>query len=67
MSKHAVSFLINTLLVDPDLWERFAASPVDVLIDLRLSADIELGLEDVGPLLRAGHEILTAETGPRIH
>jgi hypothetical protein len=51
MSHQAVSFVIHTLLTNQDLRDRFAMSPLDVLVDLHLSTDIELTLDEVEALV----------------
>ena len=57
MSQHSVSFVIHALLTDQDLRERFAMSPMDVLVDLHLTADIELTLHEVEALVRASRDV----------
>ena len=70
MSQQAVSFVIHTLLTDQDLRNRFALSPIEVLVDLHLSADIELTLEEVEALARASPDVWRSTAGlthARIH
>ena len=57
MSPHSVSFIIHALLTDQTLRDRFAMSPMDVLVDLHLSADIELTLDEVEALIRASRDV----------
>jgi hypothetical protein len=57
MSQHSVSFVIHALLTDQNLRDRFAMSPIDVLVDLHLSADIELTLDEVEALVRASRDV----------
>jgi hypothetical protein len=57
MSQQAVSFVIHTLLTDQDFWTRFALSPMEVLVDLLLSADIDLTLDEVQALVRASPDV----------
>ena len=65
MSQHSVSFIIHALLTDQKLRDRFAMSPMDVLVDLHLSADIELTLDEVEVLIRASRDVVL--TGPLTH
>ena len=57
MSQHSVSFIIHALLTDQSLRDRFAMSPMDVFVDLQLSADIELTLDEVEALVRACRDV----------
>ncbi len=57
MSQHSVSFVIHALLTDQNLRDQFAMSPMDVLVDLHLSADIELTLDEVAALVRASRDV----------
>jgi hypothetical protein len=70
MSQQAVSFVIHALLADQDLRDRFAMSPMKVLVDLHLSADIELTLDEVEALVQAGPDVwrsIGRLTRTRIH
>ena len=66
MSQHAVSLVIRALLVSEDLRDRFAMSPMEVLVDLHLSADIDLTLDEVAALVQASPDIRRS-TGDAIH
>ena len=57
MSQHSVSFIIHALLTDQTLRDQFAMSPMDVLVDLHLSADIELTLDEVEALVGASRDV----------
>jgi hypothetical protein len=57
MSQQAVSFVIHTLLTNQEFRSRFVLSPMDVLVDLHLSADIELTLDEVEALVRASPDV----------
>jgi hypothetical protein len=57
MSQHSVSLVIHALLTDQNLRDRFAMSPMDVLVDLQLAADIELTLDEVEALVRASRDV----------
>jgi hypothetical protein len=57
MSHQAVSFVIHALLTDQNLRDRFAMSPMEVLVHLQLSADIELTLDEAEALVRASREV----------
>jgi hypothetical protein len=57
MSQHSVSYIIHALLTDQNLRDRFAMSPIDVLVDLHLSANIELTLDEVEALVRASRDV----------
>jgi len=63
MSQQAVSFVINTLLTNPDLRDQFAMSPLEVLVDLHLSADIELTLDEVEALVLASPDLWRSTAG----
>ena len=70
MAQQAVSFVIHVLLTDQHLWDRFAVSPMEVLVDLHLSADIELTRDEIEALVLAGPAIWcsTGRLAPiRIH
>ena len=54
MAQQAVSFVIHVLLTDRHLRDRFAVSPMEVLVDLHLSADIELTRDEIEALVLAG-------------
>ena len=64
MSKRGVSDVIHTLLTDQSLRDRFAESPIDVLVDLHFSADIELTLAEVEALVRARPDVWRSPSGP---
>jgi hypothetical protein len=64
MSKRGVSVVIDTLLTDQNLRDRFAESPMDVLADLHFSAGIELTLAEVEALARAGPDVWRSTAGP---
>jgi hypothetical protein len=66
MSQHAVSLVIHALLVSQDLRDRFGISPMEVLVDLHLSTDIELTLDEVEALVQASSDIWRS-TGGAIH
>ena len=66
MSHHAVSLVIHALLVSQDLRDRFAIAPMQVLVDLHLSTEIELTLDEVEALVQASPDIWRS-TGPAIH
>jgi hypothetical protein len=57
MSRQAVSFVIHALLTDQNLRDRFALSPIDVLVHLLFSADINLTLGEAEALVRSGREV----------
>ena len=57
MALQAVSSVIHVLLTDQHLRDRFAVSPMEVLVDLHLSADIELTRDEMDALIRAGRAI----------
>ena len=57
MSQQAVTFVIHTLLTNQDLRDRFAMSPMEVLVDLHLLAGIELTLDEVEALVRANPDV----------
>jgi hypothetical protein len=57
MPQDAVSFVIHALLTDQNLRDRFAMSPMEVLVDLHLSADIELTLDELEALVRASRDV----------
>ena len=63
MSQQAVSFVIHTLLTDQEFQSRFALSPMEVLADLHLSADIELTLDEVQALVRASPDVWRSTAG----
>jgi hypothetical protein len=63
MSQQAVSFVIHTLLTDQDFWNRFALSPMEVLVALLLSADIELTQDEVEALVRASPDVWRSIAG----
>jgi hypothetical protein len=63
MSQQAVSFVIHTLLTDQDLRNRFALSPMEVLVDLHLSGDIELTLDEVEALVRVSPDVWRSIAG----
>jgi hypothetical protein len=63
MSQRAVSFVIHTLLADQDLRARFAISPMEVLVNLHLSTDIELTPDEVEALVRASSDLWRSTTG----
>lgn len=70
MSQQAVSFVIHALLADRDLRDRFAMSPMEVLVDLHLSADIELTVDEVEALVQASPDAwrpIGGLTRARIH
>ena len=70
MSQHSVSFVIHALLTDENLRDRFATSPMEVLVDLHLSTDIELTLDEVEALVRASRDVWRATgrlTHARVH
>jgi hypothetical protein len=70
MSQRAVSFIIHTLLTDQGLRDRFARSPLEVVVDLHLSADIELTLDEVEALARTSPDVWGSNgtvTDARIH
>lgn len=70
MSQQALSFVIHALLTDQDLRARFAMSPLEVLVDLHLVADIELTPTEVEALVGAGPEAWRSTGGltrARIH
>ena len=66
MSQHSVSLVIHALLTDQNLRDRFAMSPLDVLVDLHLSADIGLTPDEVDALVRASRDVWRA-TGRLTH
>ena len=57
MAQEAVSFVIHVLLTDQHIRDRFAVSPMEVLVDLHLSADIELTRDEMEALVLAGSAI----------
>jgi hypothetical protein len=57
MSQHSVRFVIHALLTDQHLRDRFATSPLDLLVDLHLLADIELTLDEVEALVGASPDV----------
>ncbi len=68
MSQHAVSFVIHTLLTDRDLCDRFAMSPIEVLMGLYLSADIEFTLDEVEGLVQASPDVWRSTLAqPTVH
>ena len=70
MSQQAVSFVIHALLTDQDFQARFATSPMEVLVDLHLCADIELTLAEVEALVRVSPDVwrpMGGLTRARIH
>jgi hypothetical protein len=70
MSQQAVSFVIHALVADRDLRDRFVMSPMKVLVDLHLSADIELTLDEVEALVQASPDVwrpIRGLTRARIH
>ena len=70
MSQQAVNFVIHALLADRDLRDRFAMSPMEVLVDLHLSADIELTVDEVEALVQASPDVwrpIGGLTRARIH
>ena len=66
MSQNAVSLVIHALLVNQNLRDRFAISPMEVLVDLHLSTDIDLTLDEVAALVQAGPDVWRS-TGDAIH
>ena len=64
MSQQAVSFVIDALLTDQDLRARFATSPMEVLVDLHLCADIELTMAEVEALVRVSPDVWRSTAGP---
>lgn len=66
MSQHAVTLVIHALLTDQNLRERFAIAPMEVLVHLHLSTDIELTLHEVEALVQASPD-LWRSTGGVIH
>jgi hypothetical protein len=69
MAQQAVSFVIHVLLTDRHLRDRFAVSPMEVLMDLHLSADIELTRDEIQALVLAGPAIWrpTGSLAHRVH
>lgn len=57
MGQQAVSFVIHMLSTDRHLRDRFAVSPMEVLVDLHLSSDIELTRNEIEALVLAGPAI----------
>lgn len=57
MSKHAVGFVIDRLLTDQELRNRFAQAPLEVLADLYLFSGIELTLDEMGAFVQADPEV----------
>jgi hypothetical protein len=57
MSQQAVSFVIHALSINSDLRDRFAISPIEVLVDLRFVADIDLTLDEIEVLVRSSREL----------
>ena len=57
MAPQAVSFVIHVLLTDQHLRDRFTESPMEVLVDLHLSADIELTRDEIEALVLTGPAI----------
>ena len=53
MSQQAVSLVIHALLTDRNFRDRFAMSPMEALVDLHLSTDLEFTLDEVEALARA--------------
>jgi hypothetical protein len=66
MGQQAVSFVINVILTDRHLRDRFAVSPMEVLVDLHLAADIELTRDEIEALVLAGPAIWR-QTGNLTH
>ena len=52
MSQAAVGFLIDTLLTDGNLRYRFAAHPLETLVELYLRAGIELTPDEIGAFVQ---------------
>ena len=52
MSQHAVGLVIQSLLTDQYLRERFAEDPLEALAYLHLYAGIELALDEMGAFVR---------------
>lgn len=70
MSKRGVSVVIQALLTDQNLRDRFAESPIEVLVDLHFSAGIELTPAEVEALARTSPDLWRSTAGPshnRIH
>ena len=68
MSQHAVSFVIHTLMTDRDLRDRFAVAPIEVLMALSLSTDIELTLDEVEGLVQASPDVWRSTLAqPTVH
>ena len=55
MAQQAVSFVIHVLLTDQHFRDQFAESPMEVLVDLHLSAHIER--DEMQALVLAGPAI----------
>ena len=66
MSQNAVILVIHALLVNQNLRDRFAISPIEVLVDLHLSTDIDLTLDEVAALVQAGPDVWRS-TGGLVH
>ena len=70
MSKRGVSVVIHTLLTDQNLRDRFAESPMDVLVDLHFATGIKLTLAEVEALARTRPDVWRSTAGSshdRIH
>jgi hypothetical protein len=70
MSQQAVRFIVHTLLTDECFRDRFARSPMEVLVDLRFWADVELTLDEMEALVQTSPEVWRSAGGvahARIH
>ena len=68
MSQHAVSFVIHSLMTDRDLRDRFARFPIEALMTLYLSADIDLTLDEVEGLVQASPDVWRSTLAqPTVH
>ena len=66
MSQDAISLVIYALLVNQNLRDRFARSPMEMLVDLHLSTEIVLTLDEVEALAQASPHVWRS-TGGLIH
>lgn len=57
MSQQAVNTVVDALLTNQHLRDRFARSPIEVLVDLHLWSGIELTTDEVEALLLANPDV----------
>ncbi len=70
MSQQAVNSVVHALVTDEHLRDRFARSPMEVLVDLQLWSNLELTIDEVEALVLADPDVWRSNEGGspgRIH